>query len=73
MLSALLASLLAAAAGAKDESLAVTLCKKACILPHDASVIACKTVKNKGWWATKKCVWEAARKKRACEANCAKK
>lgn len=63
--------LLSLAASAKEDLL-VTVCKKACIFPHDAAVIACKATK-KGWWATKKCVWDADRKKRDCEHSCAKK
>lgn len=58
-------------AAAKD-TVPQALCKKACIFPHDAAVIACKATKS-GWWAHRKCVWEAARRKRACEASCMKK
>lgn len=70
----MVASLLIAAAlsvSAKENPL-VAVCKTACVIPHDAQVIACKATK-KGWWAQKKCVWAAAADKRKCERSCVKR
>lgn len=45
------------------------LCEKACIAPHDAKVVACKTVQTED----KDCVARAAAERKACEKACKKK
>lgn len=68
MKPSLLLLLLAAAAPARADWKR-DVCRKACIAPHDAHVIACKTVATK---EEKSCLADAERGRRGCEASCDK-